>query len=147
MTTYRRFVHRDIVLDQVAHYTHPTLNRPPLVFLRRVASAVFDDREAVPHGVVVGKWSWVRNLHTIMSTAPIATPKVAPRRAQRFNQEVGADTFYIYLGGGNGAWQWKVTHFVDAFLHDASMHAQHGDHLRHDDRCLPPGLAPGARAA
>ena len=40
---------------------------------------------------------------------------MVPRRAERFNEEVGADTFYVYLGGGNGAWQWKVIHFVDAF--------------------------------
>ena len=48
--------------------------------------------------------------------APRATPKVVPRRAERFNEELGADTFYIYLGGStNDRRQWKVTHFVDAF--------------------------------
>jgi len=33
--------------------------------------------------------------------APRATPKVVPRRAERFNEELGADTFYIYLGGSH----------------------------------------------
>ena len=40
---------------------------------------------------------------------------MVPRKAERFNEEVGADTFYVYLGSGNGARQWKVSHFVDAF--------------------------------